>query len=179
MEELPLGSLRVLGSKNDTLADGMSPRKVRTLPVVPQTNAQRDSSPCTVDHATCTPHTSCMRGNSRGVSAASSRSERSPDACQSSRRGLAARIPSNLSIQRFMRQHEVALCAHCSRVCPHFVQAPRLRVTRQDGNDGIHLAVSPVCGPLSGNTSDANAGINLGNIKTIVAFGVRSVFLTP
>ncbi|KAI0703906.1 hypothetical protein C8T65DRAFT_654606 [Cerioporus squamosus] len=42
---------------------------------------------------------------------------------------------------------------------------------RQDGNHGIHLAVSPVCGPLSGNVSDVNAGINLTGIKTIVAFG--------
>ncbi|KAH9846716.1 hypothetical protein C2E23DRAFT_872225 [Lenzites betulinus] len=42
---------------------------------------------------------------------------------------------------------------------------------RQDPNNGIHLAVSPICGPLSGNVSDVNAGIDLGNIKTIVAFG--------
>ena len=46
-------------------------------------------------------------------------------------------------------------------------------VARQD-NDGIHLAVSPVCGPLSGNTSDVNTGIHLPRIKTIVAFGVSS-----
>ena len=45
------------------------------------------------------------------------------------------------------------------------------KVVRQD-NDGIHLAVSPVCGPLSGNTSDVNSGIHLPLIKTIVAFGV-------
>ena len=44
---------------------------------------------------------------------------------------------------------------------------------RQDGNNGIHLAVSPVCGPLSGNVSDVNAGVRLSRIKTIVAFGVR------
>ncbi len=44
-------------------------------------------------------------------------------------------------------------------------------VARQD-NDGIHLAVSPVCGPLSGNVSDANSGIHLPLIKTLVAFGV-------
>ncbi|KAL1948214.1 hypothetical protein VTO73DRAFT_12289 [Trametes versicolor] len=42
---------------------------------------------------------------------------------------------------------------------------------RQDRNNGIHLAVSPVCGPLSGNVSDVNTGINLSTIKTIVAFG--------
>ena len=45
------------------------------------------------------------------------------------------------------------------------------KVVRQD-NDGIHLAVSPVCGLLSGNTSDVNSGILLPFIKTIVAFGV-------
>ncbi|TFK82714.1 carbohydrate esterase family 16 protein [Polyporus arcularius HHB13444] len=44
-------------------------------------------------------------------------------------------------------------------------------LARQDGNNGIHLAVSPVCGPLSGNVSDVNAGIDLTRIKTIVAFG--------
>ena len=39
-------------------------------------------------------------------------------------------------------------------------------------NDGIHLAVRPTCGSLSGNTADVNAGINLLKIKTIVSFGV-------
>ncbi|KAH9934464.1 uncharacterized protein BXZ73DRAFT_76952 [Epithele typhae] len=43
--------------------------------------------------------------------------------------------------------------------------------TRDDGNNGIHLAVSPICGPFSGNTSDASAGINYQGFKTIVAFG--------
>ncbi|KAI0816831.1 hypothetical protein BC628DRAFT_1413988 [Trametes gibbosa] len=42
---------------------------------------------------------------------------------------------------------------------------------RQGRNNGIHLAVAPVCGPLSGNVSDVNVGIDLGNVKTIVAFG--------
>ncbi|KAI8996637.1 hypothetical protein BD414DRAFT_409262 [Trametes punicea] len=42
---------------------------------------------------------------------------------------------------------------------------------RHDRNNGIHLAVSPICGPLSGNVSDVNAGIDLARIKTIVAFG--------
>ncbi|KAI0649681.1 hypothetical protein C8Q79DRAFT_900650 [Trametes meyenii] len=42
---------------------------------------------------------------------------------------------------------------------------------RQERNNGIHLAVSPVCGPLSGNVSDVNAGIDLKKFKTIVAFG--------
>jgi hypothetical protein len=40
-----------------------------------------------------------------------------------------------------------------------------------DPNDGIHLAVSPRCGPLSGTASDFNAGLNLPQFKTIVAFG--------
>jgi len=39
------------------------------------------------------------------------------------------------------------------------------------GNDGIHLAIGPQCGPLSGRTSDVNAGLNLSTIKTIVSFG--------
>ncbi|PIL28541.1 hypothetical protein GSI_08582 [Ganoderma sinense ZZ0214-1] len=40
-----------------------------------------------------------------------------------------------------------------------------------DDNNGIHLAVSPACGPLSGAVSDVNAGVDLKRIKTIVAFG--------
>ncbi len=45
---------------------------------------------------------------------------------------------------------------------------------RQHGSsDGIHLAVSPACGSLSGNASDVNSGIDLKRVKTIVAFGVR------
>ncbi|KAG6810941.1 hypothetical protein H0H92_009682 [Tricholoma furcatifolium] len=40
-----------------------------------------------------------------------------------------------------------------------------------DGNDGIHLAVHPHCGPLKGNTSDVNAGIDPLVIQTIVSFG--------
>jgi len=38
-------------------------------------------------------------------------------------------------------------------------------------NDGIRLAVSPKCGPLSGSTADVNAGLDLSQIKTIVSFG--------
>ncbi|KAI0767761.1 hypothetical protein C8Q74DRAFT_1318276 [Fomes fomentarius] len=38
-------------------------------------------------------------------------------------------------------------------------------------NNGIHLAVSPICGPLSGSTADVNAGLDLKRVKTIVAFG--------
>ncbi|KAI0767786.1 hypothetical protein C8Q74DRAFT_980891 [Fomes fomentarius] len=44
-------------------------------------------------------------------------------------------------------------------------------LARQDRNNGIHLAVSPICGSLSGSTADVNAGVALKRIKpTIVAF---------
>ena len=46
-------------------------------------------------------------------------------------------------------------------------------VVPREYNDGIHLAVSPNCGPLGGNTADVNAGIDLSKIKTIVSFGAR------
>ncbi|KAF5349323.1 hypothetical protein D9758_011796 [Tetrapyrgos nigripes] len=39
------------------------------------------------------------------------------------------------------------------------------------GNDGIHLAVYPSCGPLGGPYADANAGLIPGSFKTIVSFG--------
>ena len=42
-------------------------------------------------------------------------------------------------------------------------------------NDGIRLAVSPICGALSGNVTDTNAGIILEAYTTIVAFGVRYI----
>ncbi|KIJ14047.1 carbohydrate esterase family 16 protein [Paxillus involutus ATCC 200175] len=35
----------------------------------------------------------------------------------------------------------------------------------------VHLAVHPNCGPLWGNVSDVNAGLDLNQIKTIVSFG--------
>ncbi|KAI0767759.1 hypothetical protein C8Q74DRAFT_1282217 [Fomes fomentarius] len=44
-------------------------------------------------------------------------------------------------------------------------------LTRQDTNSGIHLAVSPICGSLSGTTADVNAGVDPKRVKTIVAFG--------
>lgn len=61
----------------------------------------------------------------------------------------------------------------------YLVGASALALPRRslDRNDGIHLAVSPKCGSLSGSTSDANAGIELGRYKTIVSFGVRSQVL--
>lgn len=43
-------------------------------------------------------------------------------------------------------------------------------------NDGIHLAVTPKCGKLSGVFADVNAGLlPLEHYRTIVAFGVRVV----
>ncbi|KAF8074684.1 hypothetical protein FPV67DRAFT_1559372 [Lyophyllum atratum] len=42
--------------------------------------------------------------------------------------------------------------------------------TRGD-NNGIHLAVKPRCGPLSGPTADVNAGVFPQHYKTIVSFG--------
>lgn len=54
--------------------------------------------------------------------------------------------------------------------------APTSNVIRADAtyNDGIHLAISPTCGPPSTNGSvvDVNAGLYaLGDYKTIVSFG--------
>ena len=49
---------------------------------------------------------------------------------------------------------------------------------QRSDNNGIHLAVSPVCGTLSGSVSDVNAGVNLKDIKVIVAFGVRLAALS-
>lgn len=40
-------------------------------------------------------------------------------------------------------------------------------------NDGIHLAVHPRCGPLSGNTTNVNGGISPWTIEIVVAFGVN------
>ncbi|KIJ64866.1 carbohydrate esterase family 16 protein [Hydnomerulius pinastri MD-312] len=44
-------------------------------------------------------------------------------------------------------------------------------LSRQGYNDGIHLAVGPQCGLLPGTAADVNAGLNLGQYKTIVSFG--------
>ncbi|ESK89450.1 carbohydrate esterase family 16 protein [Moniliophthora roreri MCA 2997] len=41
----------------------------------------------------------------------------------------------------------------------------------QERNDGIHLAVSPICGSFPGNVADINAGIDPERIRTIVSFG--------
>jgi len=68
------------------------------------------------------------------------------------------------------------------RVQPRFNQVEFLRVqfggnnqkplSPPSHNDGIHLAVSPQCGQLSGIQADINAGIDGRNIRTIVSFGV-------
>ncbi|KAJ7861411.1 carbohydrate esterase family 16 protein, partial [Mycena olivaceomarginata] len=38
-------------------------------------------------------------------------------------------------------------------------------------NDGVHLAITPVCGKLGGTFANANAGVPTTGIKTLVAFG--------
>ena len=55
-----------------------------------------------------------------------------------------------------------------------FAGTGALIIPRQDNgtNDGIQLAVKPKCGPLWGNMSDVNAGLDLERYKTIVSFGV-------
>jgi hypothetical protein len=58
-------------------------------------------------------------------------------------------------------------------LCVGALIIPRRRTI---GNDGIRLAVSPKCGPLSGSTADVNAGVDLFQIKTIVSFGVSIRF---
>ena len=62
----------------------------------------------------------------------------------------------------------------------YFVTVDSLVTPQQGtfGNDGIHLAVTPKCGPLSGSTADVNAGLDLGQVKTIVSFGVSIIFDT-
>ena len=55
-----------------------------------------------------------------------------------------------------------------------FTGTVALIIPRQDNetNDGIYLAVKPKCGPLWGDMSDVNAGLDLGRYETIVSFGV-------
>jgi len=50
-------------------------------------------------------------------------------------------------------------------------QTSMLLARNDSRNDGIHLAVDPRCGSLGGTTADLNAGLNPGNIRTIVSFG--------
>ena len=61
-------------------------------------------------------------------------------------------------------------------ISARFVGTSALIIPRQY-NNGIHLAVRPQCGPLSGKMSDANAGFDLGRYKTIVSFGVSLLFI--
>lgn len=55
-----------------------------------------------------------------------------------------------------------------------FIPVEASPILTWDGNynDGIHLAVSPKCGSLSGTVTDVNAGVELFKIDTIVSFGV-------
>ncbi|KAJ7716803.1 carbohydrate esterase family 16 protein [Mycena olivaceomarginata] len=48
--------------------------------------------------------------------------------------------------------------------------AVHLPVERQT-NDGVHLAITPVCGKLGGTFANTNAGVPTTGIKTLVAFG--------
>ena len=54
---------------------------------------------------------------------------------------------------------------------PACLKAPAIEA---DDNDGIRLAVSPICGSFSGIATDVNAGLDLKRYKTIVSFGVSS-----
>jgi len=64
--------------------------------------------------------------------------------------------------------------AACLSLSTFLIGVGALVTPRQSSrNDGIHLAVSPKCGPLSGpNYADFNAGINMADYNTIVSFGV-------
>ena len=55
-----------------------------------------------------------------------------------------------------------------------FISVEASPILTWDGNynDGIHLAVSPKCGSLSGTVTDVNAGVELFKMDTIVSFGV-------
>ncbi|KAL1691942.1 hypothetical protein GGG16DRAFT_102132 [Schizophyllum commune] len=62
-----------------------------------------------------------------------------------------------------------ALLAHAALVFAARLEQGVLSV--RERNDGIHLAVGPSCGSLTGTVSDVNAGIDTSKIKTVVAFG--------
>lgn len=78
-------------------------------------------------------------------------------------------LPLSLGLMR-----AAVLCLFVSFVAAGPFLSPR---QTEEGNDGIRLAVKPVCGPLSGSTADVNAGIDLAKYKTIVSFGVSRQFL--
>lgn len=61
--------------------------------------------------------------------------------------------------------------ARCTAQPRHSVSSMAYRTRRQDPNNGVYLAISPVCCLLSGNVSDVNAGIYLSTIKIIAALG--------
>lgn len=79
-------------------------------------------------------------------------------------------MPSQLFATHSSLMFPILLCLISALV----VGTGALIVPRQDNgtNDGIHLAVKPQCGPLSGNMSDVSAGLDLGKYRTIVSFGV-------
>lgn len=70
----------------------------------------------------------------------------------------------------------LAFVASYTLALPGVLASPFIVPQVRDDNDGVHLAVSPKCGPLGGTLADVNAGIDLSQIKTIVSFGV-GVFL--
>jgi hypothetical protein len=75
------------------------------------------------------------------------------------------RLDSGMLFLRFASQFPLVFLIDISGSC--LVQAGL--PTR---NDGIHLAIHPRCGPLSGSTTNVNGGINPWTTETIVAFGV-------
>lgn len=81
--------------------------------------------------------------------------------------------PIELVSDRISRA-ELMLFAFILALCWSFVFAATF--PRQSGgngtNDGIHLAIGPNCGSLSGQFSDVNSGLLDPNFyKTIVSFG--------
>ncbi|KAG9307917.1 carbohydrate esterase family 16 protein [Chiua virens] len=52
-----------------------------------------------------------------------------------------------------------------------FVLIQMLRLSPGSHDKDVRLAVHPQCGPLSGDVSDVNAGLDLANVKAIVSFG--------
>lgn len=71
----------------------------------------------------------------------------------------------------------VAFVASATLALSGVITSPFILPQVRDDNDGIHLAVSPKCGPLGGNLADVNAGIHLSQIKTIVSFGVSLLLI--
>ncbi|KAJ7760159.1 carbohydrate esterase family 16 protein, partial [Mycena olivaceomarginata] len=57
-----------------------------------------------------------------------------------------------------------------------FVSAFHLPFERRQTNDGVHLAITPVCGKLGGTPINVNAGVVTTGIKTLVAFGDSYTF---